>query len=55
MLSSEHFTGWAFVTPGVVIIVLFGAVPIVWSAVMSFQSDNAALAEHAVRRHRELP
>ncbi len=40
MLSSEHFTGWAFVTPGVVIIVLFGAVPIVWSAVMSFQSDN---------------
>ena len=40
MLSSEHFAGWAFVTPGVVIIVLFGAVPIVWSAVMSFQSDN---------------
>ena len=40
MVSSEHFTGWAFVTPGVVIIILFGAVPIVWSAVMSFQSDN---------------
>jgi multiple sugar transport system permease protein len=40
MKSSEHFTGWAFVTPGVVIIVLFGAVPIVWSAVMSFQQNN---------------
>jgi multiple sugar transport system permease protein len=40
MMSSEHFTGWAFVTPGVVIILLFGAVPIVWSAVMSFQQNN---------------
>ena len=38
--DSEHFTGWAFVTPGVVIIGLFGAVPIVWSAVMSFQKNN---------------
>jgi multiple sugar transport system permease protein len=37
---SEHFTGWAFVTPGAAIIVLFGAVPIVWSAVMSFQQNN---------------
>jgi multiple sugar transport system permease protein len=37
---SEHFTGWAFVSPGAAIIVLFGAVPIVWSAVMSFQSNN---------------
>ncbi len=37
---SEHLTGWAFVTPGAAIIVLFGAVPIVWSAVMSFQSNN---------------
>ena len=40
MLSSEHFTGWAFVTPGGVIILLFGAVPIVWSALMSFQRSN---------------
>jgi multiple sugar transport system permease protein len=40
VLSSEHFTGWAFVTPGVVIILLFGAVPIVWSALMSFQRSN---------------
>ncbi len=37
---SEHFTGWAFVTPGVVIILLFGAVPVIWSAVMSFQQSN---------------
>jgi multiple sugar transport system permease protein len=32
--------GWAFVTPGAAIIILFGAVPIVWSAVMSFQHNN---------------
>jgi multiple sugar transport system permease protein len=37
---SEQVTGWAFVTPGVAIILLFGAVPIVWSAVMSFQRNN---------------
>jgi multiple sugar transport system permease protein len=37
---SEQVTGWAFVTPGVAIIMLFGAVPIVWSAVMSFQRNN---------------
>ena len=37
---SEQVTGWAFVTPGVVIILLFGAVPIIWSAVMSFQRNN---------------
>jgi multiple sugar transport system permease protein len=40
IISSEQFSGWAFVTPGVVIILLFGAVPIVWSAVMSFQRNN---------------
>jgi multiple sugar transport system permease protein len=40
VVSSEQFTGWAFVTPGVAIILLFGAVPIVWSAVMSFQRSN---------------
>jgi multiple sugar transport system permease protein len=37
---SEQFTGWAFATPGLVIILLFGAVPIVWSAIMSFQRNN---------------
>ena len=38
--SSEHVTGWAFVTPAVVIIGLFGAAPIVWSAILSFEKDN---------------
>ena len=38
--ASEQFTGWSFVTPGAAIILLFGAVPIIWSAVMSFQHSN---------------
>jgi multiple sugar transport system permease protein len=37
---AEQFSGMAFATPGAVIILLFGAVPIVWSAVMSFQRSN---------------
>jgi multiple sugar transport system permease protein len=40
VVASEQFAGWAFVTPGAAIILLFGAVPIVWSAVMSFQRSN---------------
>jgi multiple sugar transport system permease protein len=36
----ESAVGWAFATPGSVIILLFGAVPIVWSLVMSFQNSN---------------
>jgi multiple sugar transport system permease protein len=39
-MASEQFAGLSFVTPGVAIIVLFGAVPIVWSALMSFQRNN---------------
>jgi multiple sugar transport system permease protein len=38
--GSEHTAGWSFVTPGAAIILLFGAVPIIWSAVMSFQHSN---------------
>jgi multiple sugar transport system permease protein len=38
--ASEHVVGWAFITPGVAVIMLFGVVPIAWSAVMSFQRNN---------------
>jgi multiple sugar transport system permease protein len=38
--DSEQFTGWVFVTPAVAVILLFGAAPIVWSALMSFQRSN---------------
>jgi multiple sugar transport system permease protein len=38
--ASEQFTAWAFVTPAAAIIILFGVVPIIWSAVMSLQRNN---------------
>ena len=40
ILQSEHASGWAFAFPAVLLIVVFGIVPIVWSALMSFQRTN---------------
>jgi multiple sugar transport system permease protein len=40
IVQSEHFAGWAFAFPAVLLIVVFGVVPIVWSALMSFQRTN---------------
>jgi multiple sugar transport system permease protein len=37
LAAAEHASGWAFAGPASVIIVLFGAVPIVWSTVLSFE------------------
>ncbi len=37
---AESLTGWAFVTPATVIIGTFGAAPIIWSLVISFQDNN---------------
>ena len=39
-VSSDHVVGWAFAFPAVFLIVLFGIVPIVWSAILSFQRTN---------------
>jgi multiple sugar transport system permease protein len=39
-LGSDHAAGWAFAFPAVFLIVLFGIVPIVWSALLSFQKSN---------------
>lgn len=40
ILQSDHVTGWAFAFPAVFLIVVFGIVPIVWSALLSFQRAN---------------
>jgi multiple sugar transport system permease protein len=40
ILESDHFTGWALAFPAVFLIFLFGIVPIVWSALLSFQRTN---------------
>lgn len=40
ILRSDHVAGWAFAFPAVALLVAFGVVPIVWSALMSFQKTN---------------
>jgi multiple sugar transport system permease protein len=39
-LGSDHAAGWLFVAPAVVLIGIFGLVPIAWSAIMSFQAND---------------
>jgi multiple sugar transport system permease protein len=39
-LGSDHVAGWLFVAPAVVLIGIFGLVPIAWSAIMSFQAND---------------
>ena len=39
-LQSDHLVGWAFAGPAVLLIVMFGIVPIIWSAILSFQRTN---------------
>ena len=39
-LGSDHLAGWMFVAPAVVLIGIFGLVPIAWSAIMSFQAND---------------
>lgn len=43
-LGSDHLAGWLFVAPAVVLIGIFGLVPIVWSAIMSFQANDLVSA-----------
>ena len=40
ILQSDHVSGWAFAFPAVFLIFLFGLVPVVWSALLSFQQTN---------------
>ncbi len=44
LLDSDHLAGWLFVLPAAVLIVTFGIVPIVWSAIMSFQANDLVSA-----------
>ncbi len=40
VLGSDHVVGWSFAFPAVFLILLFGIVPILWSALLSFQKTN---------------
>jgi multiple sugar transport system permease protein len=46
--SSEHFAGWAFVMPAVVLIAVFALIPIGWALLLSFQSSNLLAPAHYV-------
>jgi multiple sugar transport system permease protein len=37
---SDDLAGWGFVTPSVVLIGLFGLIPVVWAFVLSFQNND---------------
>ncbi len=38
--TREHLAGWSFVTPAVVLIAVFGLVPVAWSLVLSLQHND---------------
>src|SRR3569833_934474 len=40
----DHLAGWAFVSPAVLIIAMFGLVPVVWSLLLSFQQTDLTSA-----------
>ena len=40
ILESDHLSGWAFAFPAVFLIFVFGIVPVIWSALLSFQRTN---------------
>ena len=39
-LQSDHLAGWGLASPAVLMIMVFGIVPIVWSALLSFQRTD---------------
>jgi multiple sugar transport system permease protein len=45
---SDHITGWLFVLPATALLVLFGLVPIGWSALLSFQHNDLLSPPHSV-------
>jgi len=57
ILRSDHAVGWAFAFPAVFLILVFGIVPIVWSALMSFQRNNLLAAPEwiGLDNYRALP
>ena len=36
-LVSDHAAGWAFILPSVILIAVFGIIPILWGLILSFQ------------------
>ena len=40
MRRADHVAGWAFVSPAVLLIAVFGLIPVVWSLVLSLQQTD---------------
>jgi multiple sugar transport system permease protein len=40
LLASENLAGWAFTSPAMLLVAVFGLAPIIWSVVLSFQRNN---------------
>jgi multiple sugar transport system permease protein len=48
VIGSEHFAGWAFVAPAVILIAVFFLIPIGWSLIISLQANNLIAPAHYV-------
>ena len=48
LIGSEHFAGWAFVAPAVILIAIFFLIPIGWSLLISFQANNLIAPPHYI-------
>jgi multiple sugar transport system permease protein len=44
--ASDHLTGWAFVAPAVLLIFVFGLLPIAWSGLISLQANDLLSPPH---------
>jgi multiple sugar transport system permease protein len=40
LLVSDHATGWVFILPSVILVAVFGLLPIIWGLVLSFQKAS---------------
>ena len=40
LLVSDHAAGWAFILPSVILVAVFGLLPIIWGLVLSFQKAS---------------
>ncbi len=48
LIGSEHFAGWMFVAPAVVLIAVFFLIPIGWSLLLSLQANNLLGSSHYI-------
>ena len=47
-LVSDHAAGWAFILPSVILIAVFGIIPILWGLILSFQKAGLISPERRV-------